>query len=89
MHINNFLWAYNVDTKKLSRILSDTAGAESTGLQAIENLNGNGYLMSSIQHPGDALLVDWDKTNTTVQSLAASINKKKASIGYMKIPVIR
>jgi hypothetical protein len=45
--------------------------------------------MSSIQHPGDALLVDWDKTNTTVQSLAASINKKKASIGYMKIPVIR
>ncbi len=22
MHVNNFVWAYNVDTKKLSRILS-------------------------------------------------------------------
>ena len=32
-HVNNFLWAYNVDTKKLSRILSCPAGAESTGLQ--------------------------------------------------------
>lgn len=89
MHINNFLWAYNVDTKKLSRILSDTAGAESTGLQAIENLNGTGYLMSSIQHPGDALLVDWNASNPIVTGLAASINKKKASIGYMKLPAIR
>ncbi len=25
-HVNNFLWAYNVDTKKLSRVLSTPAG---------------------------------------------------------------
>lgn len=89
MHINNFVWAYNVDTKKLSRILSNTAGAEATGLQAIDNLSGHGYVMSSIQHPGDALLVDWNASNPIVQSLNSSINKKKASIGYMKLPVIR
>lgn len=89
MHINNFVWAYNVDTKKFSRILSNTAGAEATGLQAIENLNGNGYVMSSIQHPGDALLVDWNASNPIVSGLAASINKKKSSIGYMKLPAMR
>ena len=27
-HVNNFLWAYNVDTKELSRLLSTPAGAE-------------------------------------------------------------
>jgi hypothetical protein len=35
MHINNFVWAYNVDTKQLSRILSVPAGAEATGLKLV------------------------------------------------------
>ncbi|MDD5717366.1 MAG: DUF839 domain-containing protein [Sulfuricurvum sp.] len=84
LHVNNFVWAYNVDTKKLSRILSTTVGAEATGLQAIENLGGHGYVMSSIQHPGD-----WTTTNATVQQALNSVDKKKAGIGYMKLPVIR
>lgn len=83
-HVNNFIWAYNIDTKKLSRILSNTVGAEATGLQAIENLNGTGYIMSSIQHPGD-----WTTTNTTVQTAINAVNKKKSAIGYMKLPAIR
>ena len=33
-HTNNYVWAYNVDTKQLTRILSNPAGAESTGLLA-------------------------------------------------------
>ncbi|HZF70671.1 PhoX family protein [Sulfuricurvum sp.] len=84
LHVNNYVWAYNVDTKKLSRILSTTVGAEATGLQAIDNLNGHGYVMSSIQHPGD-----WTTTNATVQQALDAVDKKKAAIGYMKLPVIR
>ena len=53
MHVNNFLWAYNVDTKLLSRVLSCPAGAEATGLQAVDDLNGFAYIMSNFQHPGD------------------------------------
>ncbi|MED1467229.1 PhoX family protein [Bacillus salipaludis] len=53
MHTNNFVWAYNVDTKQLSRILSNPAGAESTGLFAADNRNGFSYIMSNFQHPGD------------------------------------
>jgi hypothetical protein len=52
MHVNNFLWAYNVDTKTLSRVLSP-AGAESTGLHAVDKINGWTYIMSNFQHPGD------------------------------------
>lgn len=53
MHVNNFLWAYNVDTKELSRLLSTPAGAESTGLHAVDAVNGFTYIMSNFQHAGD------------------------------------
>ena len=53
MHVNNFLWAYNVDTQALTRILTLTAGAEATGLQVVENLAGHAYILSNAQHQGD------------------------------------
>ncbi len=56
-HVNNFVWAYNVDTGKLSRILSLPSGAEATGLQVLENMNGHAYIMSNNQHQGE-----WIKT---------------------------
>ncbi|RYM06646.1 DUF839 domain-containing protein [Sporolactobacillus sp. THM7-7] len=52
MHSNNFAWAYNIDTKKLSRLVSVPDGGEATGLQFQENLNGHTYLMVSSQNPG-------------------------------------
>jgi hypothetical protein len=53
MHVNNFLWAFNVDTKRLTRLLSNPAGAESTGLHAVDQVNGFTYIMSNFQHAGD------------------------------------
>mgnify|MGYP003340120856 CR=1 FL=1 len=53
LHVNNFLWAYNVDTKKLSRLMSIPAGGESTGLHAVDEINGWTYIMSNFQHAGD------------------------------------
>ncbi len=52
-HVNNFLWAYNVDTKQLSRLMSVPAGGESTGLHAVDEINGFTYIMSNFQHAGD------------------------------------
>jgi len=79
-HTNNFVWAYNVDTKKLSRIASVTAGGESTGLQVVENLNGHTYIMSNAQHLGDF-------TKTTPATLKAEletkIDKFNAPFGYI------
>jgi len=80
LHVNNFLWAYNIDTQKLSRILSIPAGSESTGLQVLDDMNGNAYIMSNYQHAGDF-------TGSTVQSLkdalAPMIDIHKAAIGYI------
>ncbi|MDQ7248098.1 PhoX family protein [Dongia sedimenti] len=65
MHVNNFLWAYNVDTKELSRILSTPAGAESTGLHAVDEINGFTYIMSNFQHAADWELKKDDAGNVT------------------------
>jgi secreted PhoX family phosphatase len=51
-HMNNFLWAYNVDSKTLTRIATNRFGAEWTGLQPVDNMNGFAYIMSNVQHPG-------------------------------------
>ncbi|OIP87929.1 MAG: hypothetical protein AUK37_00420 [Rhodobacterales bacterium CG2_30_65_12] len=54
-HVNNFVWAYNVDTAKLSRVISQASGAEATGLQVADNIGGFAYVMSNNQHQGDWL----------------------------------
>jgi secreted PhoX family phosphatase len=83
-HVNNFLWAYNVDTKQLSRILSTPAGAESTGLHAVDDINGWTYIMSNFQHPGD-----WGGIHagvkTTLDPLVRANYKNKfgAAVGYL------
>ncbi len=84
MHVNNFLWAYNVDTKSLSRILSAPAGAESTGLHAVDEINGWTYVMSNFQHAGD-----WGgvhaQVKTTLDPLVRANFKDGygASVGYL------
>jgi len=91
-HVNNYVWAYNVDSGKLSRILSTPAGAEATGLQAVDNLNGFAYIMSNFQHPGDYI----GSMNASLESSVDPVinskwaNKKKAAIGYISgIPAIK
>ncbi|QID19170.1 DUF839 domain-containing protein [Nitrogeniibacter mangrovi] len=87
MHVNNFLWAYNVDTGKLSRLLSCPAGAESTGLQAVDDLNGFSYIMSNFQHPGDWTGSLSAEAKATLEPLiAANYNgKKSAAVGYLTL----
>ena len=83
-HVNNFVWAYNVDSKKLSRILSVPAGAEATGLEMVDNLNGFSYLMGNFQHPGD-----WGSIHSIVKAGVDPLinanwnNKKSAAVGYL------
>ena len=51
-HLNNFTWAYNVDSKQLVRIFSAPAGGENTGLGVYDNVNGHAYITANVQHPG-------------------------------------
>ncbi len=83
-HVNNFLWAYNVDTKELSRIMSIPAGGESTGLQAVDELNGWTYLMSNFQHAGDWGGIHNKVKDTLDPLITANYNNKfGAAVGYI------
>ena len=83
-HVNNFLWAYNIDTKQLSRLMSVPAGGESTGLHAVDEINGWTYIMSNFQHAGD-----WGGIHSTVKAtldplIKANYNDKfGAAVGYL------
>ena len=83
-HVNNFVWAYNVDTKKLSRLMSMPAGAEATGLGVVDDLNGWTYLTTNFQHAGD-----WGgihaKVQATLDPLVRANYKDRfgAAVGYL------
>jgi hypothetical protein len=83
-HVNNFLWAYNVDTKVLSRIMSIPAGGESTGLHAVDEINGWTYIMSNFQHAGD-----WGGIHNVVKATLDPLIKANykdkfgAAVGYL------
>ncbi len=83
-HVNNFLWAYNVDTKALSRVLSCPAGGESTGLQAVDEINGWTYITSNFQHAAD-----WGSVHSVVKPTLDPLVKANykggygASVGYL------
>jgi secreted PhoX family phosphatase len=85
MHVNNFLWAYNVDTKALARVLSCPAGAESTGLHAVDEINGWTYVMSNFQHVGDWESPLHDKIKSTLDPLVRANYKDRfgATVGYL------
>ncbi len=83
-HVNNFLWAYNIDTKVLSRIMSIPSGGESTGLHAVDELNGWTYIMSNFQHAGDWLPIH-SNVKSTLEPLIKANYKEKfgAAVGYL------
>jgi hypothetical protein len=100
LHVNNYVWAYNVDSKKLSRIMSVAAGAESTGLLALDDMNGYAYIMSNNQHQGDWISTqnaDLTKRLETLAAQTTGVNKYgipnfklQASAGYIGgLPAIK
>jgi len=95
-HVNNFLWAYNVDTQKLSRLVSMPSGAEATGLGIVDDLNGWTYITANFQHSGDWLLTKDKVTGAITGGLHAKVsttldplikanynNKYSSAVGYL------
>ncbi|MCP4384145.1 MAG: DUF839 domain-containing protein [Hyphomicrobiales bacterium] len=92
-HVNNFVWAYNVDTGKVTRLLSVASGAEATGLQVVENMNGHAYIMSNNQHKGEwlksipkdvkARFIEAAKTTYGVNDKGTLNYNLEANVGYI------
>ena len=83
-HVNNFVWAYNVDTKALSRLMSMPAGAEATGLSVVDDLNGWTYITANFQHAGD-----WGSIHNVVKATLEPLvrfnykDRFAAAVGYL------
>lgn len=86
-HVNNFLWAYQVDTGELSRLLSCPVGAESTGLHAVDEIHGWTYVMSNFQHAGDWESPLHDRVRPAVEPLihARYRDGYGAAVGYLTV----
>lgn len=85
MHLNNAVWAYNVNSKALARILTVPAGAECTGLQAKDDVNGFSYVLSNFQHPGDWKFASpaQDGLASAVKTAWGELQNAKAAVGYI------
>lgn len=53
-HQNGVLWAYDLNTKTLSRILSTPYGAEVTSAFYYPNIKAASYIVAVVQHPYEA-----------------------------------
>lgn len=73
-HMNNFVWAYHVDTQKLARLMSVAAGAEATGLKVYEDIGGHAYIFGNNQHQGG----DWVKSAPA--ELKARLEKRAGEV---------
>jgi len=84
-HVNNFVWAYNVDTKVLSRLVSMPSGAEATGLGVVDDLNGWTYITSNFQHAGDWGTPLHNVVKATLDPLVRANFKDRfgAQVGYL------
>ena len=82
-HVNNMTWAYNTQTKRLTRIASLPIGAEVTGLDT-GIVDHKGILLLNIQHPFTDNPEGVDGLTPNVSLLEeASDEALKASIGYI------
>jgi secreted PhoX family phosphatase len=79
-HLNNFTWAFNVDSKKAVRIFSAPAGGENTGLSVYDNVNGHAYITGNVQHPGAA--EDLDSYPKEIKSDLRRLVDERGIVGY-------
>jgi secreted PhoX family phosphatase len=88
MHVNNIVWAYNLEDGSLTRLLSVPAGAECTGLSVVENCNGHAYVLSNFQHPGDRKFTA-DQTAVSARIKQIWDNNRAGAVGYISgMPVM-
>lgn len=79
-HENDYLWAYNTRTQKLTRIQSGPQGSELSSPYFHSDINGFAYLTSAIQHPFDQeeLIEDLGYPEE-----AAPMGDDRGAIGYI------
>ncbi|WP_456058083.1 hypothetical protein [Campylobacter hominis] len=50
-HQNDYIWSYDIQKDKLTRILTTPYGSETTSPYYYKNIGGFGYIIAVVQHP--------------------------------------
>lgn len=81
-HVNNMSWAYNTQTKTMTRIASLPIGGEVTGVETAV-VDNKGILLINTQHPfkDNPKAADGSKPNSALIE-SATDDQLKATIGY-------
>ena len=79
-HPNDFIWSMNLETSKLTRILTSPYGAETTSPFVYKNFGGHGYMTTVIQHPFGEIS---DKDPNYSVGSSASQSDLESYIGYV------
>ena len=83
-HLNNVVWAYDIENGSLVRTLTTPLGAETTSAFWYKNINGFGYMTAVTQHP-DAGTEDAAESSIGVmgpiKNLEALNDKKLVKVG--------
>jgi hypothetical protein len=82
-HLNNFLWAYDVRSQKLTRLAAAPIGAEWTGLAPGVTADGFAYIMANVQHPGAE--DDLSQYQDVIKMEMASKVDKRGIVGYLPL----
>ncbi|QNT68627.1 PhoX family protein [Defluviicoccus vanus] len=80
-HLNNFIWAVDPATGAAVRIFSAPAGAENTGLQAVDAANGFAYVMANLQHPGAT--DELQRYPVEIARQLRSLVDQRGAVGYL------
>ena len=81
-HVNNMVWAYNTETKMITRIASLPIGAEVTGIDTAA-IDDKGILLINVQHPFKDNPEAADGTYPNAALIEGATDEQlKASIGY-------
>jgi secreted PhoX family phosphatase len=80
-HLNNFTWAFNVDSKMAVRIFSAPAGGENTGLKVYDDVNGHAYITGNVQHPGAE--EDLHKYPPAIKTELRKLIDERGIVGYI------
>lgn len=73
-HQNDMTWAYNIETRKLTRLMTTPYGSEVTSLYYHPNINDFGYILNVVQHP-------YGESDQTMVSAGSS--ERRSYLGYL------
>ena len=79
-HPNDFVWSFDLNTQKLTRVVTTPYGSETTSPYWYKNINGFGYLSLVTQHPfGEVSPGDVDYDLAAI----ATETQKQSSVGVV------